>query len=262
MITEWGDVPLIQGTEAGLHDIFTNLIFNAVDAMPKGGAITLRTETVGSQVQIVFSDTGIGMDEETKLRIFEPFFTTKKDVGSGLGLSTAYNTVIGWGGSIEVDSTPGSGTTFALRFPVWGGSEAAAESESVLPLSSRGKILVVDDDEAISGLLSRLLGSRHEVEVAADGRQALDRFTAGKYDVTMIDLGMSGMSGDQLVQQLKELDPAVATVLITGWALSEMDTRMFPFDLRLAKPFDDLDEVENVVVQAIELHDERARKMS
>ena len=118
MVTQWGGVPPIQGTEAGLHEILTNLIFNAVDAMPDGGTITLRTQRVEDQVQIVFSDTGIGMDEATRLRIFEPFFTTKMDIGTGLGLSTVYNTVTRWGGTIEVDSAPGEGTTFTLRFPV------------------------------------------------------------------------------------------------------------------------------------------------
>ncbi|MBT4497115.1 MAG: PAS domain S-box protein [Gemmatimonadetes bacterium] len=117
MVTEWGGVPPIRGTDVGLHAIFTNLIFNAVDAMPEGGMITIRTEGADGQVQITFSDTGMGMDEETRRRVFEPFFTTKMNVGTGLGLSTAYNTVTGWGGTMEVDSTPGEGTKFTLRFP-------------------------------------------------------------------------------------------------------------------------------------------------
>jgi signal transduction histidine kinase/PAS domain-containing protein len=261
MVTQWGGTPPIQGTEAGLHDIFTNLIFNAVDAMPEGGGITIQTQMAGDQVRIIFSDTGTGMDEATRLRIFEPFFTTKMDIGTGLGLSTVYNTVTRWEGAIEVDSSPGEGTMFTLHFPI--GPDEAIEKkdgETAVRLIRAGKVLIVDDDEAICRLLSRLLEERHEVEAVDDGRQALDSFVPGKYDAVMIDLGMSGMPGDQLVKRIRKIDPIVATVLITGWVLPEADERVGSFDFRIEKPFGDLDEVEDVVARAIELHDERDRK--
>ena len=260
MVTQWGGVPPIQGTESGLHDIFTNLIFNAVDAMPEGGAIHIQTARVNDRVEVVFADTGTGMDEATRLRIFEPFFTTKMDIGTGLGLSTVYSTVTRWEGRIEVDSSPGEGATFTLHFPVW--ADAVVEEEgretAVQPIR-RGKVLIVDDDESICRLLARLLEERHEVEVVGDGRQALDLFAPGKYDAVMIDLGMSGMSGEELLKRMQEIDSLVAAVLITGWALPETDVRVIAFDFRLEKPFGDLDEVEDVVVRAIELHDERAQ---
>ncbi|NQU42751.1 response regulator [bacterium] len=255
MITHWGGVPSIKGTEAGLHDILTNFIFNAVDAMHEGGVITIQTQTVEDKVQITFSDTGTGMDEETRRRVFEPFFTTKMDVGSGLGLSTAYNTVTGWGGTIEVDSTPGGGTTFTLRFPVWSEEVAETPEKTADAFRTRsGRILVVDDDKAICSLLSRLLGEQHEVEAVTDGQQALERFAPGKYDVVLIDLGMSGMPGDRLLREMRQIDPAVATVLITGWDLPESDSRVVQFDFQIRKPFTDLDEVEDIVARAIELH--------
>ena len=257
MVVRWGDVPLIRGTEAGLHDILTNLIFNAIDAMPEGGTIAIRTDTVEDQVQLTFSDTGTGMAEATRLRVFEPFFTTKMDIGTGLGMSTVYNTVMHWGGTIEVDSTPGEGTTFALRFPMCTEEKAEESGKAAVGSARSGKILVVDDDQAVCSLLSRLLGELHEVETTTDGRKALARFARGKYDAVLIDLGMSGMSGDQLLQRMKEIDPGVATVLITGWTLPEMDTRVLSFDFRIEKPFGDLDEVEDVVVRAIALHDGR-----
>ena len=93
--------------------------------MPEGGRIGIRTRHVDGGVQITFSDTGIGMDEETRRRVFEPFFTTKTDVGSGLGLSTVYGTVTRWGGDIRVESAPGKGTTFSIRLPAWGGEAGA-----------------------------------------------------------------------------------------------------------------------------------------
>ena len=261
---QWEDVSFIQGTKEGLHDIFTNLIFNAVDAMPQGGTITIRIRRMEQKVQISFSDTGTGMDEATKLRIFEPFFTTKMNIGTGLGLSMVYNTVNRWGGTIAVNSTPGIGTTFTLRFSVSMEEKVEVEEEGEIGIQSArgGKIFIVDDDEAVCSLLARLLEERHEVEAVTDGRRVLDWFTPGKYDVVLIDLGMPGVPGDQLLEQLKELDPLVVSVLITGWTLPETDVRVASFDFRLQKPFDDLDRVEYVVARAIELHDERVERGS
>jgi len=119
VIAELGEVPPIRGTESGLHTVLLNLLFNAVDAMPEGGTITLRTQWDKAGVQLSVSDTGIGMDAETCRRVFEPFFTTKQTVDAGLGLSASYGTVPGWGGNIEVESTPGTGTTFTLHLPIW-----------------------------------------------------------------------------------------------------------------------------------------------
>jgi two-component system, cell cycle sensor histidine kinase and response regulator CckA len=269
MVTHWGGAPLIRGTESGLHDILTNLIFNAVDAMPEGGTIHIRMERVEDQVQIAFSDTGTGMDEATRRRIFEPFFTTKMDIGTGLGLSTVYNRVDHWGGTIEVDSTPGEGTRFTLRFPVWA-KEVVEEKKKIAIRSSRsGKILIVDDDEAICSLLLRLLGEYHQAEAVTDGRQALERFAPGKYDVVMIDLGMSEMPGNQVAREMMQVDPAASLVLITGWDLTPDDQRVTLladdprlklFDFHIQKPFDDLDEVEDVVARAIAGHDRRAAR--
>jgi two-component system, cell cycle sensor histidine kinase and response regulator CckA len=260
MVTQWGGVPPIQGTEAGLHDIFTNFIFNAVDAMPEGGMITIGTQHIEDQVEISFSDTGTGMNEETKRRIFEPFFTTKMDLGTGLGLSTVHSTVTRWGGTIEVDSTPREGTTFTLCFPVSAGKVIREEGRTAVESTRSGMVLVVDDDEAICRLLSRLLSEHHEVEITTDGLQALERFAPGKYDVVILDLGMPRISGDQMLEQMIEIDPHVATVLSTGWGLSDTDARVSSFDFRIVKPFDDLDEVEGVVTRAIELHDQRIRE--
>jgi PAS domain S-box-containing protein len=261
VVTQWGGTPPIKGTEGGLHDIFTNLIFNAVDAMPEGGGIHIQTARMNDRVEITLSDTGTGMDEATRLRVFEPFFTTKMDIGTGLGLSTVFNTVTRWEGTIKVDSNPGEGTMFTLHFPIWADEVVEEEGrETVVQPVRGGKVLIVDDDESICRLLSRLLEERHEVEAVGDGRQALDMFAPGKYDAVMIDLGMSGISGDQLVKRMQEIDPLAATVLITGWALPEADVRVMSFDFRIEKPFDDLDEVEDVVARAIAVHDRRAAR--
>ena len=259
VLTELEEVPPIRGTQSGLHDIFINLLFNAVDAMPRGGTITIRTQTVAGDVQLTVTDSGVGMSGEIRRRVFEPFFTTKMTVGTGLGLSTVYGTMTRWGGQIEVESAPDQGTTFTLRFPTWPDlqmQEAEGPAE-ICPEGRRGKILIVEDDESICGVLSQLLARDHEVETVLSGLEALEQFAPGCCDVALIDLGMPETPGDQVAREIKQADPSVATVLITGWVLKEDDPRLSAFDFRLEKPVRGL-KIKDVVAQAVKLHDARA----
>ena len=258
VITELEDVPPILGTESRLHDILMNLLFNAVDAMPGGGAITIRSRSVGNGVQLTVSDTGVGMDEDTRRRVFEPFFTTKMDVGSGLGLSTVYGTVNRWGGSIDVQSEPGRGARFTLRLPICAQSRVEHAQKRGIRQVRRANILIVEDDEIVCQVLSHLLEEHHTVQTLYDGRKALEAFTLGRFDVVIIDLGIPGMPGDQLLQEVRKSDSVVSAVLITGWELDNDDSRVSAFDFRIQKPFADLVEVANVVAHAVELHDRRA----
>ena len=258
VVTDLVDVPPIEGTQSGLHNILINLLFNAVDAMPEGGTLKIGTKTAGEDVQLTVSDTGIGMDEEIRRRVFEPFFTTKMDVGTGLGLSTVYSTVTRWGGSIEVESTPGEGTTFTLRFPVWKGPESEGEAHTGARRTRRGKVLVVEDEAAVYNLLARVLSAKHEVETVGNGAEALEQFAPRRYDVVLIDLGMPGMPGDEVAQEIRKQDVCVATVLITGWELQPDDPRVSAFDFRIQKPFENIDMILDVVAQGIELRDDRA----
>ena len=260
--TDLEDVPLIRGARAELHDVVMNLLFNAVDAMPLGGTITLQTRALGQGVQMTVSDPGIGMEEATSKRVFEPFFTTKMDVGTGLGLFTVYNTTARWGGRIDVDSAPGEGTSLTLWFPAWVGPEKtpSREAGAASYLTGRGRIAIVEDDEATCQLLSRLLSPHHDVDVYANGREALAVFAPNRYDVILIDLGMPGMPGDEVARLMHEADGAVASVLITGWPLADDDPRLAPFDLHVLKPFRDLGEVRNLVARALVLHQARAEQ--
>jgi len=206
VVTDIGDVPHIRGTRSDLHSILLNLLFNAVDAMPEGGKISLRACEEESEVWLRVRDTGIGMEEELQQGIFEPFSTTKKTVDAGLGLSTVYRIVTDWGGSIEVESDLGRGTTFLLRLPVW---EDAAVAQEAAPCA---RVLVVDDDEPTRSVLTRLLGDDFEVAHAQSGREAVEGFRPGYYGAVLIDLGMAGMTGDHVARAMKEMDPSLGTI--------------------------------------------------
>jgi len=202
----------------------TNLILNAMDAMPDGGTLTIRTRDTGGGVVLTVADTGIGMPEPVRRRIFEPFFSTKGEKGSGLGLSMAYTIVQRHGGDIRVDSEPGKGATFSLSLP-----EAPATRDSETQAARPGMrraahVLLIDDDpQVLSALVALLEGSGHSVSAAVSGAAALKIYAAGRYDVVLANVGMAGMNGWELAEQLRARDKAVPMLFITGWGLREED---------------------------------------
>jgi len=248
-------IPPVRGNQAGLNDILVNLIFNAVDAMPEGGKVIIRSRHTEQNVQLTVSDTGTGMDEETMQRVFEPFFTTKVEVGTGLGLSTVYGSVTRWGGSIDVKSAPGKGTTFTISLVPWVTERTQEKQQVEARAGRRGRVLVVEDDDVVRQVLVSLVSEQHEVETAANGPEALKRMEAGRYDVALVDLGMPEMPGDQVGRALKKIDPHLVAILITGWELPENDPKRAVFDFQLQKPLDDIDVVQDTLMRAVELHD-------
>ena len=254
--TELEEISPIKGTRSGVLNILLNLLFNAVDAMPAGGTIMLRTRMDGDEMYLSVADTGIGMDEEMRQRAFEPFSTTKQTVDVGLGLSSIHGMVTNWGGAIEVESAPGKGTTLTIRLLPWQDTPEREDEEGENQRASRRKLLIVEDDEMVHRVLSQILSKDHEVEVIMNGRQALEQFAAGQYDVILIDLGLPGVSGDQVAAEVRKKDPTVSTVLITGWVLAEEDPRLSAFDFHMQKPLH-LSLIRDAVTQAIELHDAR-----
>ena len=265
--TELGDMPFIRGTQAGLHDMLLNLIFNSVDAMPHGGGITIEASASGSEVILRIRDTGTGMDERTRRRVFEPFFTTKMDVGSGLGLSTLFGTLRGWGGAADVTSEVGRGTVFTLRFKVWTetGKPAPAKSNETGAPPPSGRILVVDDDAFVGEFLTSALKHNHSVYHESNAPRSLDIVSTDSHDVAVIDLGMPHITGDALARKIRKIDSCISLVTVTGWDLDATDPRLEPFDDYLQKPFDSIHQVEQTIHNAImrsRMRRERAGKES
>ena len=259
LVTQLGDAPPIHGTASELYDVLVNLIFNAVDAMPDGGTITIRSQALADHVQLTVSDTGIGMDMETRKRVFEPFFTDKLDPGRGLGLYTVYTSISNWGGHIVVDSTLGEGTTFTMELPVWSGTpEAQGDDKIKVQSDGQMKILLVEDDEITNKVLTEQLSAEYAVEVITNGQTAVEHFTPGQYAVALIDLGIPGIPGDRVAQQLRQADFSIATVLITGFELSEDDARLTAFDLWYQKPLS-VEQFDEMMEQAVSLHQSREK---
>ena len=167
-----------------------------------------------------------------------------------------YNTLVRWGGKIEVVSQPGNGTEFTLWLPVESQSGPDLEGTLEIPDVRSGHILVVDDQEPVGIMVEDILRRTHQVTRVASGKEALEHFAREGSDVAMIDLGMPGIPGDQVAQELRRLDPGVVTILMTGWHLEPNDPRLSLFDFHLRKPLKDLDEVRYIVARAIQQRDE------
>ena len=241
--TDLGELPPLAGDPAELREMLTNLVFNAVDAMPEGGSLKLQTNLDDGELCLRVSDTGTGMDEETRRRCLEPFFTTKGEKGTGLGLSAVYGIIQRHGGMMEIESEKGIGTTFCIRLPAApveleaptqdGGEATSKEVAGIL------RILVVDDLPIIRDVLqAQLVEDGHEVETAGDGKEALEAVDKGCFDLVITDQSMPGMSGEQLAVILKQHCPKTAVILLTGFGGDTAETKDTApgVDMVLGKP--------------------------
>jgi CheY-like chemotaxis protein len=250
--------PAILGLESEIREALINLIFNAVDAMPEGGHIMVVTRwTDGAPpggagdpsgprgISIEITDTGVGMDADTRRRCFEPFFTTKGERGTGLGLAMVYGMVQRHGAEIEVDSAPGQGTTVRLIFPApLVVEDVPAPVPQSAPRPSRLRILLVDDDPLLLKSMRDVLeGDGHAVTAAGGGRAGIDLFRAGHADgkpfaMVITDLGMPYVDGRQVASEIKATAPATPVILLTGWGQRLVDDADVPMhvDRVLSKP--------------------------
>ena len=249
------DVPKFAGIESEVREALTNLVLNAVDALPHGGKIIIRTNvprcessTGGKKlpmhVVLEVSDTGIGMDEETRKHCLEPFFSTKGRRGTGLGLAMVYGVTQRHEGTIEIQSERGQGTTFRLIFPIRKIDHAGVDLEESNVAIDPLQILCIDDEPLLRELLKHLLErDGHHVEVSDGGQSGLDAFRLARergapFDLVVTDLGMPYVDGRQVARTLKHESPATPIVMLTGWGafMKEDDTLPSQVDGVLSKP--------------------------
>jgi PAS domain S-box-containing protein len=220
-----GPVSPISGRPSALTELATNLILNAIDAMPEGGtlSVTTRKQPDGGVV-LAIADTGIGIPEAVSRRIFEPFFSTKGEGGSGLGLAMVYSIVTRHGGDIRVDSEPGHGATFTLTFPAGMPAGRPEVAPAATGTRRHARVLVVDDDPQVLGTFTELLNSfGYVITAVSNGPAALKAFARDRFDVVLSNLGMAGMNGWEFAERLRVADRDVSLMFVTGWGLRDED---------------------------------------
>ncbi|HXA94257.1 MAG TPA: ATP-binding protein, partial [Candidatus Dormibacteraeota bacterium] len=238
-------LPKVAGDPSELREAFTNLVLNAVDAMPRGGTLTLRTSAPAGQVAerevaVEIIDTGTGIPEPIRQKIFDPFFTTKGPKGTGLGLSMTYGILSRHGARITVDSEEGRGTTFRLVFPPTDQVAEAPPPFAAPPGPTETlRCLVVDDEEEVGDVVADILGAAgHHTTVARSGQEAVERLAAEPFDVVFTDLAMPGMTGWQVARAVKDRAPQAKVVLMSGFGVevAPEELRTNGVDVVLAKP--------------------------
>jgi signal transduction histidine kinase/CheY-like chemotaxis protein len=246
LVKRYGTLPLVVGNESRFGQVFVNLLVNAAQALPqKGGQIEVATRTnAQGDAVITVSDNGTGIRPEVLDRIFDPFFTTKPvGEGTGLGLSICHSIIGGAGGTMDVRSTIGAGTTFTIVLPAAACAPAAeVDEEALTPAPRDARILVVDDEPLVLSAVQRTLGRRVQVITTTSARAALARLLAGEhFDVILCDLMMPEMSGAQLHEELVRHDaPQLGRMVFLTGTVSA-DSRAFLEKAgcpHMDKPFD------------------------
>jgi CheY-like chemotaxis protein len=258
---------MIMGDDSELREVLVNMVFNAVDAMPEGGTQRLATSTVGETVVISIADTGVGMYPEVRSRVFDPFFTTKGTAGLGLGLAVSFGIIRRHGGNIDVESSYGNGSEFRITLPL---ASVATKAQPVinrevnhsiqnvtrLPEQPQTKVLVVDDEDFVRELLTEILELEGcEVQNADSGARALEIFGTTHFDCVFTDVGMPGMSGWELAQAIRGMNPSIPIAVITGWgeAVGSDEQKAAGVDWVVAKPFT-ADRIAELVKEINEKH--------
>ncbi len=231
-----GPIPSILGRPAEIREVFTNLLLNALDAMPTGGEIRIRTWEEGNSVLASVADSGVGMPEEVRRRVFDPFFTTKGEQGTGLGLSVTYSIVTRHDGKIWVESREGVGTVFTLRFPAHQGRPAPPRERRTVRRGRTGRILIVEDEERVKDILADMLkDAGHTVRGTRSGEEAIALLDRDPVDLLITDLGMPGMSGWEVIQRIRERDSRLPIVVLTGWGLKGEEDRRRLWELGVSR---------------------------
>ncbi len=228
------ELPEFLGMESEVREALTNLILNAVDALPNGGIITLRTrfggmdftsdgKAVPTHAILEVIDTGMGMDEKTRAHCLEPFFSTKGKRGTGLGLAMVYGVIERHEGKIEIESELGKGTTIRLIFPIRMAAQTDLYEQDKTPPARPLQVLCIDDEPLLRELLQEILEREgHTVEARDSGEAGIEAFRAARqrgtpFDIVITDLGMPYLDGRQVAKTLKREAPATPIIMLTGW---------------------------------------------
>lgn len=237
--TKLQQIPSLRGNSSSLRQMLINLLFNATDAMPQGGIITVSTFLQNEQAVLMVADTGVGMSEEVKTRCLEPFFSTKKERGSGLGLSMVYGIVQRHQGTLIVTSKEGEGSVFSIQFPLPKGQKRQQERALMPPIVSQKRILFVDDDPAVRDVIAQYLASDgHIVAVANEGGDGLQKFFQEPFDLVITDQAMPNMNGVYMSASIKQVSPQTPIILLTGFGemMEVTGEKPFSVDMVLKKP--------------------------
>jgi PAS domain S-box-containing protein len=239
------DLPMVLGTENEVRDALTNLMLNAVDALPDGGLVTLRTRVDARDEEVIVEvqDNGVGMSETTRTRCLEPFYTTKGERGTGLGLPMVFGMLQRHAGELEIDSELGLGTTMRLIFPIAPTGVTLREAQQAPALPPLRIMLVDDDPLVLKSLRDTLENDGHEVVTADGGQAGIDELAAAvdsgkRFDVVITDLGMPYVDGRKVAARAHQLDADIPIIMLTGWGhrLIATDDKPEHVDRVLSKP--------------------------
>jgi len=252
IVTDFEDIPKIKCNRGDLKLAIYNLIKNSVEAMPTGGSIIIKTGVKPEGVFVTFTDTGIGMDEETKLKIFQPFYSTKGfKLGRGLGMSGVYSTIMKYNGVITVKSSElNKGTTVEIVFPISSQDKMKVVSEKKSKTKESYSVLWVDDDAIITEGASELLELMgHKCCTSNSGKQALEYLNENDCDIVFTDIGMPEMNGWELIDAIRgDFGRTIKIVTVTGWDIVEEVKERRTVDFVLQKPFS-LEKLEKIFMQ-------------
>ncbi len=234
----------VPGDASELREVFTNLVLNAVSAMPEGGQLSFFATTKDDRVTIQVEDTGVGMTEEVRESLFDPYFTTREKDGLGLGMSIVLGIILRHRGSVRGEGTPGEGSRIFVELPLAAPPEAAAPvavRNEVSSAAQGGRVLVVDDEESVRELLeSALTRAGYDCVPVGDGRMAQAELERAEFDAVVTDLGMVPVSGRDLAAWIRARELGCAVLLVTGWS-GEIDAAKaaeWGVDRVLPEPFD------------------------
>jgi signal transduction histidine kinase len=235
------DTECVRGRPSELREMLTNILINAVEAMPKGGKLTVTSRQENDTIVMSIEDTGVGITREVRKGIFEPFFTTKGSEGVGLGLSIARGVAKRHGGDITVSSRPGKGSIFVITLPV--SKQIRPEKRALGKVRGPAgdlHVLVIDDDKAVAKVLSEILASAgYAVDLASSGKDGLALAQRKDYSLVITDLGMPGMSGPDVAKAINTMKPAIPTFLVTGWDVELQPAELVNLGITgiITKPF-------------------------